>query len=39
MLIIPHGETIIRAGQYILALADEEAMKELNLIFGAVKLD
>lgn len=38
MLIIPHGETIIRAGQYILALADEEAMKELNLIFGAVKL-
>ena len=34
-LIIPHGETVIRAGQYILALADEAAMEELNQIFGA----
>ena len=34
-LIIPHGETVIRAGQYILALANESAMKELNRIFGA----
>ena len=33
-LIIPHGETVIRAGQYILAFADEEAMKELNRLFG-----
>lgn len=36
-LIIPHGETVIRAGQYILALADEAAMEELNRIFGASK--
>lgn len=34
-LIIPHGETVIRAGQYILAFADEAAMEELNRIFGA----
>ncbi len=34
-LIIPHGETVIRAGQYILAFANESAMKELNKIFGA----
>ena len=34
-LIIPHGETIIRAGQYILALANNKAMEELNLIFGS----
>ena len=34
-LIIPHGETVIRAGQYILAFADESAMRELNRIFGA----
>lgn len=34
-MIIPHGETIIRAGQYILAFADEESMQELNRIFGA----
>ena len=34
-LIIPHGETVIRAGQYILALADEAAMEELNQMFGA----
>ena len=34
-LIIPHGETIIRAGQYILAFADEAAMEELNRIFGS----
>ena len=36
-LIIPHGETVIRAGQYILAFADEAAMEELNQIFGASK--
>lgn len=36
-LIIPHGETVIRAGQYILAFADEEAIKELNRIFGAAE--
>ena len=34
-MIIPHGETIISAGQYILAFADEESMQELNRIFGA----
>lgn len=34
-LIIPHGETVIRPGQSILAFADEEAMKELNKIFGS----
>ena len=34
-LIIPHGETVIRAGQYIRALADEAAIEELNQIFGA----
>lgn len=34
-MIIPHGETVIRAGQYILAFADESAMKDLNRIFGA----
>ena len=34
-MIIPHGETVIRAGQYILAFADEAAMKELNRIFGS----
>ena len=34
-LVIPHGETVIRAGQYILAFADEAAMKELNHLFGA----
>lgn len=38
-LIIPHGETVIRAGQYILAFADEEAMKEMNQIFGSGKID
>ena len=31
----PHGETVIRAGQYILAFADEAAVEELNRIFGA----
>ena len=35
MLIIPHGETVIRAGQYILAFADEDSMEELNRIFGS----
>ena len=34
-MIIPHGETVIRAGQDILAFADEAAMKELNRIFGS----
>ena len=34
-LIIPHGETVIRAGQHILAFADDTAMKELNRIFGS----
>ena len=34
-LIIPHGETMIRPGQSILAFANEEAMKELNRIFGS----
>lgn len=34
-MIIPHGETVIRAGQYILAFADEQSMQELNRIFGA----
>lgn len=34
-MIIPHGETVIRAGQYILAFADEAAVEELNRIFGA----
>lgn len=34
-MIIPHGETVIRAGQYVLAFADEAAMEELNRIFGA----
>ncbi len=34
-MIIPHGETVIRAGQYILAFADEPAMEELNRVFGA----
>ena len=33
-MMIPHGETVIRAGQYILAFADEESIKELNRIFG-----
>lgn len=33
-MMIPHGETVIRAGQYILAFADEESIKELNHIFG-----
>ena len=33
-IMIPHGETVIRAGQYILAFADEESIKELNRIFG-----
>ena len=32
---IPHGNTVIRAGQYILAFADETAVEELNQIFGA----
>ena len=36
-LIIPHGETVIRAGQYILAFADEAAMEEVTQIFGASK--
>ena len=34
-LIIPHGETVIRAGQFILAFADEQAMEDLNRIFGS----
>ncbi len=34
-MIIPHGETVIRAGQYILAFADEAAVEELNRVFGA----
>ena len=34
-LIIPHGETVIRAGQHILAFADETSMLELNRIFGS----
>ena len=34
-MIIPHGDTVIRAGQYILAFADEDSMKELNRVFGA----
>ncbi len=34
-MVIPHGETVIRAGQYILAFADEEAIEELGRIFGA----
>ena len=34
-LIIPHGETMIRAGQHILAFADDESMKALNQIFGS----
>ena len=34
-MLIPHGETVIRAGQYILAVADEAAVEELNRIFGA----
>lgn len=34
-LIIPHGETVIRAGQHILAFADETSMQELNRIFGS----
>ena len=32
---IPHGKTVIRAGQYILAFADETAVEELNRVFGA----
>ena len=32
---IPHGETVIRAGQSILAFADEPSMEELSRIFGA----
>ena len=32
---IPHGKTVIRAGQHILAFADEAAVEELNQIFGA----
>ena len=36
-LIIPHGETVIRAGQFILAFADNEAMEELNRIFGSAE--
>ncbi len=34
-MIIPHGETVIRAGQHILAFADEDSMKELNRVFGS----
>ena len=34
-LMIPHGETVIKAGQYILAFADEDAVRELNRVFGA----
>ena len=34
---IPHGETVIRAGQYILAFAAESAVEELNKIFGAAQ--
>lgn len=33
-LIIPHGGTVIRAGQSVLAFADEKAMKKLNRLFG-----
>ncbi len=36
-LIIPHGETVIRAGQFILAFADNEAIEELNRIFGSAE--
>ena len=39
MLIIPHGETVIRAGQSILAFADEDSMEELNRIFGSDTAD
>lgn len=34
-LIIPHGDTVVRPGQYILAFADEEAMRALNRLFGS----
>ena len=34
-MVIPHGETMIRAGQHILAFADEDSMKELNRVFGS----
>ena len=34
-MIIPHGDTVIHAGQYILAFADESSMLELNRLFGA----
>ena len=34
---IPHGETVIRAGQSILAFAAESAVEELNKVFGAVQ--
>ena len=34
-MIIPHGDTVIRAGQYILAFADEDTMKEHNKGIGA----
>ena len=31
----PHGETVVRAGQYILALSDETSMEDLNHILGS----
>lgn len=34
-LIIPHGDTVVRPGQYVLAFADDDAMRELNRIFGS----
>lgn len=34
---IPHGDTVIRPGQFILAFADEESMEELNRVFGSCK--
>lgn len=36
---IPHGKTVIRAGQHILAFADEAAVEELNQIFGVDEIN
>ena len=33
-LVIPHGDTVIEAGQNILAFGDEPAIEELNKIFS-----
>ncbi|MFQ7841152.1 MAG: TrkA C-terminal domain-containing protein, partial [Thomasclavelia spiroformis] len=32
-MVIPHGDTVIEAGQNILAFGDENAIKELNKLF------